>query len=373
MKLDKFLSHFRCMKINIKASVIFIVPIIVVFAVHAVGDETDAPKTEAEVSMMPSAANSLSATEKWEIISKSAKGIFVAKIETESRCRIVFFPGGNLHVRSSFLTGKPEPFGFDSVDAAAQFLRDNPPSADLKPLTSSMVVGDSSVVIPFTDDEKQKLGIEDGSSAPRTPRGPMPKEFCAKKVESPIFDWVKRGSLYWLDKPDGGVLQYRSVNGGISIVSSDISKATELIRAEIEDEQEVLEFVHKRLTQVSVLMMGRRDSYVVNAPYVYRRTTLPADRWPKEVEPGALDASKELLKKYICAGKPVVMDGRWELELLVTDYTGCIERWNIDGDLYPFSIAKLDKTVVAEPGTIVPLPRGPARTPPKPENATPGG
>jgi hypothetical protein len=74
-----------------------------------------------------------------------------------------------------------------------------------------------------------------------------------------------------------------------------------------------------------------------------------------------------------CEGKPVLMDGRWVLKLFVTDRTGCIERWELDGDLYPFSIAKLDKTVVAEPGSIVPLPRGPASAAPKPETRTPQG
>jgi len=250
-------------------------------------------------------------------------------------------------------------FRFDSVDEAARFLQANPPKAALFAATVGSFIKDPGILLVITDEEKRKLGIaKEASPATQIAANERkPEEIHAKKVDFPLFDWVKHGSLYWLDKLGEGAFQYRSQDGGLSIVSGDTAKAQAMIRAEINDEQMIREFLRTRFPHVALYFFGKREAYIVSRSYLGQRDALPKDRWPAGVQQEEIERSAALLQRHAVDATPLKFDGeKWKLGMNVTNRAGSIERWEMDGDIFPFSVANLRQTVVEKPGSVVPLP-----------------
>ena len=343
---------------NLKGKIISVVSILAFVGVTFAARGILLKQNETKVSVMkPIKTDTDARVEGWKEISASAKGLLVAKISQEGRVRFVFTNKTNYGARPSFLATSI--FRFDSVDEAARFLQANPPKAALFAATVGSFIKDPGFLLVITDEEKRKLGIaEDDSPGTQIAANERkPDEIHAKKVDFPLFDWVKHGSLYWLDKLGEGAFQYRSQDGGLSILSGDIAKAQAMIRAEINDEQKTREFLRTRFPHVALYFFGKREAYIVSRSYLEQRDALPKDRWPAGVQQEEIERSAALLQRHAVDATPLKFDGeKWKLEMNVTNRVGSIERWGMDGDVFPFSIANLRQTVAEKPGSVVPLP-----------------
>jgi hypothetical protein len=330
----------------------------IVFATAGIARAESQPKT----SVMSEANSDSGVLQRWGMISKSGKGIIVAKIKRENRVRIVFFAAGNFGYTASFIAKNPSLlFGFDSVEEAARFLQANPPSSALRAATVEACIGGPGILLNFTDEERRALGNIDTAGAPLVAsvkeNTPKPEEIRARKVDFPLFDFVKHGSLYWLDNLGEGAFQYRTNDGGLSIVSGNMAKVQALIRAEIDDDQQMPKFLQIRFPHVALYFFGKREAYIITRSYLEKRASVPTDRWPVGVQPQDWDRSTGLLQKYVVSVTPVQVEGgKWNLGMYVTNRDGSIEKWEMDGAVSPYSILNMKQTVCEKPGSVVPLP-----------------
>jgi hypothetical protein len=348
---------------NLKLKIVAVVFILagagVVLAVAAV----DEAKDKSQVSFAPQANNEADTLDRWRKLARSGKGVFAAKLKHPFSARVALFAGSN-GTQSAAGVAKTATVWFDSVDQVSDFLR---------AARSGIVLGDgghsltddAGILQPFTDAEKLKLRMGDplrdplSMAAPHAVRG--------RKVDFPLFNWVRLGTLYWLDDQRIGVFQYRTSDGAMSIVSGDPVKVQAIFREEFNDVRQMHEFVQSRLPHVALYMLGKREAYIITRSYLERRAAVSKDRWPASVQPEELRASEALLQRYVIDGSPVrmitEMNG-WTLTMPVTNGDGSIERWEMDGTISPITITTMRQTICEMSGSVVPLPL-PLRAEPK--------
>ena len=318
-------------------------------------DKPQASENKPKVSILPQANTEADTLDRWRTLARSGKGVFAAKLRQDFRVRVALFPGTN-RMLSATEAAKYATVWFDSVDQVSDFLRVTRTGINLGDGGHSLT-DDAGILQPFTDDEKQKLRMGDplrdplSMAAPHAVRG--------RKVDFPLFNWVRRGTLYWLDDQQIGVFQYRTSDGVMSIVSGDPVKVQALIQAELYDDRQMLEFVQSRLPHVALYMLGKREAYIITRSYLERRAAVSKDRWPAGVQPEELRASEALLQRYVIDGSPVrmitEMNG-WTLTMPVTNGDGSIERWEMDGTISPVTITTMRQTICEMSGSVVPLP-----------------
>ena len=348
---------------SLKLKIVAVVSILAVAGVARAAAAVDEAKDKPQVSIIPQANTEADTLERWRKLARSGKGVFAAKLKHPFSARVALFAGTNGGATASGVA-QTAPLWFDSVDQVCDFLRVTRTGINLGDGGHSLT-DDAGILQPFTDDEKQKLRMGDplrdplSMAAPHAVRG--------RKVDFPLFNWVRRGTLYWLDDQQIGVFQYRTSDGVMSIVSGDPVKVQALIQAEINDDRQMREFVQSRLPHVALYFFGKREAYIITRSYLERRAAVSKDRWPAGVQPEELRASEALLQRYVIDGSPVrmitEMNG-WTLTMPVTNGDGSIERWEMDGTISPVTITTMRQTICEMSGSVVPLPL-PLRAEPK--------
>ena len=338
-------------KLKIVSAVSFLAVAGVVLAVAAV----DEAKDKSQVSIIPQANTEADTLDRWRKLARSGKGVFAAKLKHPFSARVALFSGSN-GTQSTAGVAKTATVWFDSVDQVCDFLRATKTGINLGD-GGHALSDDAGILQPFTDAEKLKLRMGDplrdplSMAAPHAVRG--------RKVDFPLFNWVRLGTLYWLDDQRIGVFQYRTSDGVMSIVSGDPVKVQAVVREEFNDVRQMHEFVQSRLPHVALYMLGKREAYIITRSYLERRAAVPKERWPASVQPEELRASEALLQRYVIDGSPVRMIADmngWTLTMPVTNGDGSIERWEMDGTISPVTITTMRQTVCEMSGSVVPLP-----------------
>lgn len=337
---------------------ILIIGIMAAICLPLASGDTNSEKNNGLSDVQRKSSEYSQAIEKWEKLSRSGKGLYVGKIKRDDQTQIVFFRSTNFPIPVSRMVNESITVTFPSVDSAAGFLQAHP--LDVSIFLSEAVVGllndPEKMLSSLTDAERLKLGLplrDSPKPVGKKPTGANPE----RKVDYPLFDWVRTGKLYWLDNYEGGAFQYRPADGASFIVSGNIEKIQKLIREEIKNERHMHDFLLKKLPYVTVYFFGKRSTYIVTRSHIKKRSDMASDNWPQGVSTETFNHSEALLKKYIVESTPVSLkDGKWTLSMNVVNFDGSVEKWTMDGDVFPFSISPRQKTVLEKTGTIVPLP-----------------
>jgi hypothetical protein len=340
---------------NLKLKIVAVVSILAGAGVARAAAAVDEAEDKPQVSIIPQANTEADTLDRWRKLARSGKGVFAAKLKHPFSARVALFAGTNGTLTTS-QAAKHATLWFDSVDQVCDFLRVTRTGINLGDGGHSLT-DDAGVLQPFTDAEKQKLRMGDplrdpiSMAAPNAVRG--------RKVDFPLFNWVRLGTLYWLDDQRIGVFQYRTSDGAMSIVSGDPVKVQAIFREEFNDVRQIHEFVQSRLPHVALYMLGKREAYIITRSYLERRAAVPKERWPASVQPEELRASEALLQRYVIDGSPVRMIADmngWTLTMPVANGDGSIERWEMDGTISPVTITTMRQTVCEMSGSVVPLP-----------------
>jgi hypothetical protein len=323
----------------------------------------DEAKDKPPVSFASQANNEADTLDRWRKLARSGKGVFAAKLKQDFRVRVALFAGTNRGLSASE-AAKYATVWFDSVDQVCDFLRATKTGINLGDGGHGLA-DDAGILQPFTDAEKQKLRMGDPLRDPVSMA--HPNAVRGRKVDFPLFNWVRLGTLYWLDDQRIGVFQYRTSDGVMSVVSGDPVKVQAIFQEEFNDDRQMREFVDSRLPHVALYFFGKREACIITRSYLERRAAVSQERWPAGAQPEELRASEALLQKYVIDGSPVrmitEMNG-WTLTMPVTNGDGSIERWEMDGTICPITITTMRQTVCEMSGSVVPLPL-PLRIEPK--------
>lgn len=173
-----------------------------------------------------------------------------------------------------------------------------------------------------------------------------------------LFSWVKQGTLFWLDagrEKEGGYL-YRDGRGRMAVVSGNVAESSAMIGEQLAGVQQAEAFLRTKLAHIALSFLAPSHAHIVNQAYLKNRASLPDGAWWAASNKAEVGRSLEILKRYESTVEPVIKDGRWKLEFYVTLRNGSVEKWSMDGAVYPFAIDRCSKAVSEREGTVLPLP-----------------
>jgi hypothetical protein len=173
-----------------------------------------------------------------------------------------------------------------------------------------------------------------------------------------LFSWLRSGELYWIRFTDGrpGAYLYRKTSGELVILTGHVKDVSELLSSSLPDPLSAQKFVGDKLEHVVLSMFAPSHSYLINDVYCRNRELLPSAAWVNLSDFGKLRLSNTVLLKYAKSSKHQIQDGKWSFTLFITFHDGSIERWQIDGAVFPFKISNLIKVIVEQKETVVPIP-----------------
>jgi hypothetical protein len=180
---------------------------------------------------------------------------------------------------------------------------------------------------------------------------PVPREPGA------ALAWVKRGAAYRIVTAGSKCLGtiYRGADDRLTIISQGVVGIGEMIAAEL-GESEVAVFLDEKLPTVLRLLLGQRNSWVVNEWYLEAMRGLRTEGDLGYFDPEKVGPSLIILVKYCSPRKAEVSGGQWERAFFVVLEDGSIQRWKVSGRLTPFAILHFDRVEMEKAGSVMPLP-----------------
>ena len=167
-----------------------------------------------------------------------------------------------------------------------------------------------------------------------------------------IYSWLHHGLLFsrsYYDRNKRGDYLYCGDDGYLVAVSS-IADFSTMIREQFDDNESAISFLRECLPRVIFAFLGPPRADVLDKEYLDYRKALPSNNWVG-VSDSEIKRSFEILKKHEYSG-PIIKNGKWRTEFYVSLQNGSIEKWDLDGEVQPFSVDHLTKTVVEKEKTI---------------------
>ena len=186
------------------------------------------------------------------------------------------------------------------------------------------------------------------------------------KEHGDLFSWLHKGLLFirvvyftdnkgkYIDERNGEHLFHEDFlycgQDGHLVVVSTLPRFSAMIREELDDAKSTDSFLKSMLHQVFFASMGPHHASVIDQDYLKYWKSTPPDVWGDVSEP-LIKHSFEILKKYVYAG-PTIKNGKWRTVFFVSLRNGSVEKWELNGQVQPFSVDHLTKMVVEKAGTI---------------------
>jgi hypothetical protein len=170
-----------------------------------------------------------------------------------------------------------------------------------------------------------------------------------------LYSWLHHGSLflrtYGSDKK--GQYFYRGRSGAL-VPISNVEAFSTMICEQFTEKKAMLSFLNDDLPRVIFAFFGSMHSDVIDKEYFDYRATLPAFAW-RGASDKDVQQSGNILRKYEYH-RPTIKDEKWHTDFSASLPDGSIEMWTLDGEVQPFLVIHLKKTIVEKPGTVIPVP-----------------
>ena len=169
-----------------------------------------------------------------------------------------------------------------------------------------------------------------------------------------FYAWLKSGLLFYgtSDHGEKGKYLYCGSDGYLVEISTPLG-FSQMLQEQLKGVQDSTNFIQNRAPYVAVAFLGPRSSVVLNEGFVKYKKDLPQAVW---INASASDIKRSLtlLEKYGHIATSVG-GSKWKSEFYLLLSDGSIEQWELDGEVYPFSLDQLKITVVEQKGSVSPV------------------